>query len=335
MLEDTTMTRYTIGLIVTLALAILLAPVVADAQPSARVPRIGYLGNSSPSLEPDLVEAFRQGLRELGYIEGQTIVIEYRWAEGEYDRFPDLVADLIRLKVDVIVTAGTPGTLAAKQATKTIPIVMAVAGDAVGAGLVASLARPGGNVTGLTTIVQDLEGKRLELLKEVVPGLSRVGVLWNPVNPVNPIIFKQTQIAAQTLGLTVQTLDVRGVEEFEDAFAILARERPDALIMITDRFLLTHRKRIVEFMAQHRLPTMYPYRELVVEGGLLSYAPSYTDSFRRAATFVDKILKGTKPADLPIQQPTKFELVINLKTAKALGLTIPPSLLARADEVIE
>jgi putative tryptophan/tyrosine transport system substrate-binding protein len=334
MLEDTTMTRYTIGLIVTLALAILLAPVVADAQPSARVPRIGYLGNSSPSLEPDLVEAFRQGLRELGYIEGQTIVIEYRWAEGEYDRFPDLVADLIRLKVDVIVTAGTPGTLAAKQATKTIPIVMAVAGDAVGAGLVASLARPGGNVTGLTTIVQDLEGKRLELLKEVVPGLSRVGVLWNPVNPVNPIIFKQTQIAAQTLGLTVQTLDVRGVEEFEDAFAILARERPDALIMITDRFLLTHRKRIVEFMAQHRLPTMYPYRELVVEGGLLSYAPSYTDSFRRAATFVDKILKGTKPADLPVEQPMKFELVLNLKTAQALGLTIPPTLLFQADEVI-
>jgi putative tryptophan/tyrosine transport system substrate-binding protein len=334
MLEDTTMTRYTIGLIVTLALAILLAPVVADAQPSARVPRIGYLGNSSPSLEPDLVEAFRQGLRELGYIEGQTIVIEYRWAEGEYDRFPDLVAHLIRLKVDVIVTAGTPGTLAAKQATKTIPIVMAVAGDAVGAGLVASLARPGGNVTGLTTIVQDLEGKRLELLKEVVPGLSRVGVLWNPVNPVNPIIFKQTQIAAQTLGLTVQTLDVRGVEEFEDAFAILARERPDALIMITDRFLLTHRKRIVEFMAQHRLPTMYPYRELVVEGGLLSYAPSYTDSFRRAATFVDKILKGTKPADLPVEQPMKFELVLNLKTAQALGLTIPPTLLFQADEVI-
>ena len=324
-----------VGLIVTLALAILLAPVVADAQPSARVPRIGYLGNSSPSLEPDLVEAFQQGLRNLGYVEGQTIVIEYRWAEGGYDRFPDLVADLIRLKVEVIVTAGTPGTLAAKQATKTIPIVMAVAGDAVGAGLVASLARPGGNVTGLTTMVQDLEEKRLELLKGVVPGLSRVGALWNSVNPLSPIIFKQTQIAAQALGLTVQTLDVRGVEEFEDAFAIIARERPDALIMLADRFLLTHRKRIVEFIAKHRLPTMYPYREFVIEGGLMSYSPSYTDSFRRAATFVDKILKGTKPADLPVEQPMKFELVINLKTAKALGITIPPIILFQADEVIQ
>ncbi len=324
-----------VGLIVTLALAILLAPVVADAQPSARVPRIGYLGNSSPSLEPDLVEAFQQGLRNLGYVEGQTIVIEYRWAEGGYDRFPDLVADLIRLKVEVIVTAGTPGTLAAKQATKTIPIVMAVAGDAVGAGLVASLARPGGNVTGLTTMAQDLEEKRLELLKDVVPGLSRVGVLWNLANPLSPIIFKQTQIAAQALGLTVQTLDVRGVEEFEDAFAIIARERPDALIMSADRFLLTHRKRIVEFIAKHRLPTMYPYREFVIEGGLMSYSPSYTDSFRRAATFVDKILKGTKPADLPVERPMKFELVINLKTAKALGITIPPIILFQADEVIQ
>ena len=324
-----------VGLIVTLALAILLAPVVADAQPSARVPRIGYLGNSSPSLEPDLVEAFQQGLRNLGYVEGQTIVIEYRWAEGGYDRFPDLVADLIRLKVEVIVTAGTPGTLAAKQATKTIPIVMAVAGDAVGAGLVASLARPGGNVTGLTTMAQDLEEKRLELLKDVVPGLSRVGVLWSLANPLSPIIFKQTQIAAQALGLTVQTLDVRRVEEFEDAFAIIARERPDALIMSADRFLLTHRKRIVEFIAKHRLPTMYPYREFVIEGGLMSYSPSYTDSFRRAATFVDKILKGTKPTDLPVERPMKFELVINLKTAKALGITIPPIILFQADEVIQ
>jgi len=320
----------------TVAGGLLAIPLVAEAQPKAGVPRIGYLGNSSPSLESDLVDAFRQGLGEFGYTEGQNITIEYRWAEGKYDRFPDLVADLVRLKVDVIVTAGTPGALAAKQATKTIPIVMAVAGDAVGAGLVASLARPGGNVTGSTTIVQELEGKRLELLREVVPRLSRVAVLWNPANPVSPIILKQTQLAAPALRLRLEPIvGVSGVRELEGAFATISRVRPDALILLADRFLLAERTRIVEFAAKRRLPTMYPYREMVKAGGLMSYSPSYPDLFRRAATYVDKILKGAKPGDLPVQQPTKYELVINLKTAKALGLTIPQSLLQRADEVIQ
>ena len=320
----------------TVAGGLLAIPLVAEAQPKAGVPRIGYLGNSSPSLESDLVDAFRQGLGEFGYTEGQNITIEYRWAEGKYDRFPDLVADLVRLKVDVIVTAGTPGALAAKQATKTIPIVMAVAADAVGAGLVASLARPGGNVTGSTTIVQELEGKRLELLREVVPRLSRVAVLWNPANPVSPIILKQTQLAAPALRLRLEPIvGVSGVRELEGAFATISRVRPDALILLADRFLLAERTRIVEFAAKRRLPTMYPYREMVKAGGLMSYSPSYPDMFRRAATYVDKILKGAKPGDLPVQQPTKYELVINLKTAKALGLTIPQSLLQRADEVIQ
>jgi putative ABC transport system substrate-binding protein len=282
------------------------------------------------------VDAFRQGLGEFGYTEGQNITIEYRWAEGKYDRFPDLVADLVRLKVDVIVTAGTPGALAAKQATKTIPIVMAVAADAVGAGLVASLARPGGNVTGSTTIAQELEGKRLELLREVVPRLSRVAVLWNPANPVQPIILKQTQLAAPALHLRLEPIvGVSGVRELEGAFATISRVRPDALILLADRFLLAERTRIVEFAAKRRLPTMYPYREMVKAGGLMSYSPSYPDLFRRAATYVDKILRGAKPADLPVEQPIKLELVINLKTAKALGLTIPQSLLRRADEVIQ
>jgi putative tryptophan/tyrosine transport system substrate-binding protein len=315
---------------------LLAAPLAAEGQPKAGVPRIGYLGNSSPSLESDLVDAFRQGLGEFGYTEGQNITIEYRWAEGKYDRFPDLVADLVRLKVDVIVTAGTPGALAAKQATKTIPIVMAVAADAVGAGLVASLARPGGNVTGSTTIAQELEGKRLELLREVVPRLSRVAVLWNPANPVQPIILKQTQLAAPALYLRLEPIvGVSGVRELEGAFATISRVRPDALILLADRFLLAERTRIVEFAAKRRLPTMYPYREMVKAGGLMSYSPSYPDLFRRAATYVDKILRGAKPADLPVEQPTKLELVINLKTARALGLTIPPSLLQRADQVIE
>ena len=294
---------------------LLAAPLASEAQPKAGVPRIGYLGNSSPSLESDLVDAFRQGLGEFGYTEGQNITIEYRWAEGKYDRFPDLVADLVRLKVDVIVTAGTPGALAAKQATKTIPIVMAVAADAVGAGLVASLARPGGNVTGSTTIVQELEGKRLELLREVVPRLSRVAVLWNPANPVQPIILKQTQLAAPALRLRLEPIvGVSGVRELEGAFATISRARPDALILLADRFLLAERTRIVEFAAKRRLPTMYPYREMVKAGGLMSYSPSYPDLFRRAATFVDKILKGAKPGDLPVEQPTKFDLVVNLKT---------------------
>ena len=324
------------GFLGSLAGGLLAAPLPVGAQQAGRIPRIGYLGFSSPSLERHVVEAFRERLRDLGYIEGQNINIDYRWAEGQDDRFPDLAAELVRLKPDVIVTAGTPGTLAAMQATKTIPIVMASSADAVQAGLVASLARPGGNVTGLTIFGPELEGKRIELLKEAVPKLSRVAALWNPANPAVANVLKQTQIAAEALHLTLQpVVEVRRVDDFEPAFAAIASARPQALVVIIDRFLLAHRRRIVDFAATRRLPAMYGWRDYVVTGGLMSYAPSDIDLHRGAALYVDKILKGASPANLPVQQPAKFELVINLKTAKALGLTIPPSLLARADEVIQ
>jgi putative ABC transport system substrate-binding protein len=300
----------------------LATPFAAEAQTAGKVWRIGYLGTSSPALEPNLVNAFRQGLREFGHIEGQDIVIEYRWAEGKYDRFPELAAELVQLKVDVILTAGTPGALAAKQATRTIPIVMAVVADALAYQLVASLAQPGGNVTGLSTLARDLQGKQLEFLKEIVPRLSRIAVLVNPSNPFNDVLGREQ--VQQALRLKLELFEVKAVEEFEAVFAAIA-----------DRFLLAHRARIVAFAARQRLPGMYPYKEFVEAGGLVSYAPSYPEMFRRSATYVDKILKGANPADLPIEQPTKFELVINLKTAKALALTIPPSLLLRADQVIE
>jgi putative ABC transport system substrate-binding protein len=238
------------------------------------VPRIGYLGTSSASLEPELVKAFREGLRDRGYVEGQNILIEYRWAEGNYQRFPSLVADLVTQKVDLILTAGTPGALAAKQATQTIPIVMAVTGDAVWAGLVSSLARPGGNITGLTTMVPDLEGKRLEILKEALPKLATLVVLLNTANPYTAIPWEQTKISAKALGIPLQPIEVRRPEDFRDAFASVARQRPDAITMVADRFLLAHRTQIVDFVAKTRLPAMYPYRDFVVAGGLMSYAPS-------------------------------------------------------------
>ena len=316
-------------------MVLLAAPLAAEAQQAGKVFRVGYLGNSSASLEPDLVEALRQGLRNLSYVENQNIIIEYRWAEGRYDRFPSLVADLVQHQVDVIVTAGTPGTLAAKQATRTIPIVMAVSADAVGAGLVDSLARPGANVTGLTTMVQELEGKRVELLKNIVPRLSRIAVLKNPANPVMVIVFNEARTAARALHVTLEPVDIRAVDEFENAFATIAKARSGAILVLADRFLLAERERIVSFAARKRVPAMYPYREFVTLGGLMSYSPNYAEAFRRAALFVDKILKGAKPRDLPVEQPGTFELVINLKTAKALGLTIPPALLGRADEVIQ
>ncbi len=319
----------------TLALGLIAAPFPAGAQRAGRIPRIGFLGTSSPSLESHFVEAFTQGLRDLGYVEGQNITIDYRWAEGQDDRFPDLAAELVRLKADVIVTTGTPATLAAKQATKTVPIVMASSGNPVQSGLVASLARPGGNVTGLSIFAPELEGKRLELLKEAVPRLSRVALLWNPANPALTVVFQQTQIAAKALRLTPQpVVEVRRVDDFELAFATIAGARPQALVVLVDRLLLAHRRRIVDFAANSRLPAMYGYRDYVDAGGLMSYAPSNIDLFRGAAIYVDKILKGANPANLPVQQPAKFELIINLKTAKALGLTIPQSLLRRADELI-
>jgi len=299
------------------------------------VPRIGFLGNSTAALEANLVGPFREGLREFGYVEGRNILIDYRWAEGKYERFPALIAELIALKVDVIVTAGTPASLAVKKATTSIPLVMAAVGDPIGVGLVASLARPGGNATGLSAIAPELEGKRLELLREVVSKLSHIAVLWNPDNPLHAGSLKETRAAAQVLGIKVQLLGVRVSEDFPAAFAAILRERPGALLVLADRIFLHNRARIVDFEAKHRLPGVYAYRELVEAGGLMSFGPSYAGMHRRAAYYVDKILKGAKPADLPVEQPTRFELLINLKTAKALGLTIPQSLLLRADEVIQ
>jgi len=329
------MTASRIALTVTLGLTLLAAPLAAEGQQAGKVYRVGFLGNSSAALEANLVGPFREGLRELGYVEGRNIVIEYRWAEGKYERFPALIAELAALNVDVIVTAGTPAALAVKRTTPSIPLVMAAVGDPIGVGLVASLARPGGNVTGLSAIAPELEGKRLELLREVVPKLSHIAVLWNPDNPFHADSLKETRAAAQVLGIKAQLVGVRISEEFPAAFAAIVRERPGALLVLADRIFLHNRARIVDFGAKHRLPGVYPYRELVEAGGLMSFGPSYPGMHRRAAHYVDKILKGAKPADLPVEQPATFELIINLKAAKALGLTIQPSLLQRADELIQ
>ena len=316
-----------------LALATPLAS-FAQQQP-ARIPRIGFLGNSTAALEANLVGPFREGLRDLGYVEGRNVLIEYRWAQGKYERFPALIAELIALKVDVIVTAGTPATQAVKTATTLVPLVMVAVGDPVGTGIVASLGRPGGNITGLTSIAQELDGKRLELLREVMPGVSHVAVLWNSASPLQVIQERATRAAAQVLGMKLLSLGVWNEEGLEKVLADAMRARPDALLVLADRLFLHHRARIMDFAAQHRLPGVYAYRELVEAGGLMSFGPSYAGMHRRAAYFVDRILKGGKPADLPVEQPATFELVINLRTAKALGLTIPQSVLARATEVIQ
>ena len=311
-------------------------PLAARAQQTGKMSRIGYLGSSSPSLEPHYVEAFRQKLRDLGYVEGENIAIEYRWAEGQDDRLPNLATELVGLKSDIIVTTGTPGALAAMQATKTIPIIMASSGDPVGVGLVASLVRPGGNVTGFTILGPELEGKRLEFLKQAVPELSRIAVLWNPSNPAVALFFATMENAGRALRISLDpVVEVRRADELDNAFVAIAGARPHALVVLADRSLLAHRKRIVEFAAANRLPGMYPFREYVDAGGLMSYAPSNIELFRGAATYVDKILKGAKPGDLPVQQPTKFELIVNLKSAKAIGIDVPTSLLLRADELIE
>jgi putative tryptophan/tyrosine transport system substrate-binding protein len=311
-------------------------PRAARAQQRRKLFRIGYLGISSPSLEPHYVEAFRQKLRELGHVDGEGIAIEYRWAEGQDSRLPKLAGELVRLKPDVIVTTGTPGTLAAIQATKTVPIVMASSADPVASGLVSSLARPSGNVTGFTILGPELEGKRLELLLQTVPGLSRLAILWNPSNPGIVSYFETVRNAGRNLRISLDpVMEVRRADELDNAFTVIAGARPQALAVIADRFLLANRKQIVDFAAVTRLPSMYPYREYVDAGGLMSYAPSNIELFRGAATYVDKILKGAKPGELPIQEPTKFELVLNLNTAKTLGLAVPPTVIARADEVIE
>jgi ABC-type uncharacterized transport system substrate-binding protein len=324
-----------IGCIGMLTLSLLAAPRAAEAQPPAQLYRIGYLGPGSGSTLPAALDAFRQQLHHLGYVEGQNVAIEYRWAADRDDQLPRLAAELVQLKVDVIVVEGhTPVIQAAKQATSTIPIVMGVSGDPVKMGLVESLARPGGNVTGLSLLTPELAPKRLELLKEAVPTLARVAVLWNAANPVKVLDWHETQAAASTLGLQLQSLEVRGPPDFDGAFDAATRDRADALVVLPDGLINSHRKQILDFAMASRLPGMYPYREFVDAGGLMSYAPSYVDLFRRAAVYVDRILQGTKPADLPVEQPTKFELVLNMKTAQALRITFPPTLLILADEVI-
>jgi len=319
----------------TVSVSVLAAPLGSLAQQQAKVPRIGFLGNSTSALEANLVLPFREGLRDLGYVEGRNIVIEYRWAEGNYERFRSLIAELVALNVDAIVTAGTPAALAVQRATATIPVVMVAVGDPVGTGLAASLARPGGNLTGLTSMAPDLEAKRLELLKEVVPKLSRVSFLLNPSNAFHVASEKQAREAAKALRVDIHFVGVRADHEFDHAFDTIVMQHPDAFIVLADRVFLHNRLRIVDFAARNHIPGMFAYRELADVGGLMSFGPNYADMHRRAATYVDKILKGAKPETLPIEQPTKFELVINLKTAKALGVVISQSLVLRADEVIQ
>ncbi len=297
--------------------------------------RIGFLSTSSASAATPRVEAFRQGLRDLGYIEGRNVAIEYRWAEGKEERLHALAADLVSLGVDIIVTQGTVPTLAARKATARIPIVMATAGDPVATGLVATLARPGGNITGLTQINPEISGKRLELLQQLLPQLTRVAVLWNTGNPVAGPEVKTTEAAARSLRLTIHTFGVEGPDGLQGAFSAMKRERPGALIILSDIMFFGQRRHIAEFAVQARLPTIAWTRELAESGVLMTYGPNTVDMHRRAALYVDKILKGARPPDLPIEQPIEFELMINLKTAKALGVTIPPSLLQRADQVIE
>ena len=318
-----------------LALAALIAALPAAAEEPGKVYRVGFIGNSTAALESNLVQPFREGLRELGYVEGRDLAIEYRWAEGDYGRLPTLVADLIAQKVDVLVTAGTPAALAVKRATTTIPLVMVAVGDPVGTGLVASLARPGGNLTGLVSIAPDLEGKRLELLREVAPKLSVVSVLMNPANPFHALSEKQVRAAAGVLHIRAHLVRVRTASELDQACEAILRERSGGLIMLADRVFLHNRARIADFATRNRLPGVYAYSELVVGGGLMSFGPSYPGMHRRAAYFVDKILKGARPADLPMEQPEKFELIVNLKTARIFGLTIPQSVLLRADQLIE
>jgi putative ABC transport system substrate-binding protein len=310
-------------------------PIAARAQQAGKVHRIGVLETISTTLNVANFYALREGLRQLGYAEGQNLVIEYRSADGRDDRFPGLARELLALKVDVIVTRGTPAAKAVKNATSTVPVVMMASGDPVGVGLVTSLARPGGNITGLSAIVGELSPKRLELIREIVPGLARIAVLANTSNDAVRRDWARIETAARSLGVQSQLLDLRESDALGPTFDDASARRADALVVVIDAITQANQQRIVDLAMKHRLPAIYSSREFVDAGGLISYGVSYPDLYRRAATYVDKILKGTKPADLPVVQPTKFELVINLKTAKALGLTIPDKLLALADEVIE
>jgi len=317
-----------------IAFVLVVAAAVAQAQQLTKIPRIGYLGAGSPSGLAARTEAFRQGLRELGYVEGKNIVIEYRYAEGKFDRLPDLAAELVRLKVDIIVSVGPAVTRRLKEATKTIPIVMGFDNDPVGSGFVASLARPGGNITGLSTLAPELSGKQLELLKEIVPKLSRVAVLGNSPEPGNAQNLKEVELAAKAFGVKVQYLDVLSPKDIETAFRAASKERADAVLMLPSPVVFSQRVQIVQLAVMNRLPATYPFSDLVQDGGLMFYGPSILDLYRRAATYVDKILKGRTPADLPVEQPMKFEFIINLKAAKQIGLTIPPNVLVRANKVI-
>jgi putative tryptophan/tyrosine transport system substrate-binding protein len=325
-----------IGLAVVLAVSLLIAPLAAVAQQAPKIPKIGYLAAATPETAAHNLEAFRQGLRELGYVEGKTVVLEVRHGEARAERFPELARELVGLKVDVIVVATDGAIAAVKRETQTIPIVMVNSIDPVGTGFVASLARPGGNVTGLSNISAELSGKRLELLREVVPGLSRVAFLWNPDVRGNVLDYKEMEGAARSQRLQLQSVEVVRAEDLDRAFSAVTNQHAQALILAAGNPVgFAKRGQIVSFAQRNRLPSMYGVKEYVDAGGLMSYGPSNLDLRRRAASYVDKILKGAKPADLPVEQPTKFELVINLKTAKALGLTIPQSLLRRADQVIQ
>jgi len=305
------------------------------AHAQQKTPLIGYMGNSTAALEANLLNAFREGLREAGYEEGRNVTIKYLWADGQYDRLSTLVSELVAAKVDVIVTAGTPAALAVKQNTSNIPLVMVAVGDPVGTGLVQNLAHPGGKLTGLSSIAPDLEGKRLQLLREVAPGLSHVAMLFNSTNPFHVGSVRQALVAAQTLGIRLQQLDIQKSEDLDGVFAGLRKDRPDGLFILADRVFLHNRQRIVDFALEQKLPSINAYEELVEAGGLMSYGPSYEDMHRRAAAYVDKILKGAKPGNLPIEQPTKFTFIINLGTAKTLGVTIPSQLLGLADRLVE
>ena len=322
------------GWIIAIAVAFTMGGVVAQAQQPKKVPRIGFLFSLSPAVNTDRIEAFRHGLRDLGYVEGKNVVVEYRYAEGKQDRLSELAAELVRLKVDVIVSGGPAVTRPAKEATITIPIVMAQDGDPVGNGFVASLARPGGNITGLSTLAPEISGKRLELLKEILPKLSRVAVFGTSTFPGNGQMSKETELAAGALGVQIQYLDVRVPQDVETGFRESTKRRPDAGVVLAGAVIFSQRTQIAHLAVKNRLPVIFPQSEYVEDGGLMSYAPNYPELFRRAATYVDKILKGAKPTDLPVEQAKKFEFIINLKAAKQIGLTIPPNVLARADRVI-
>jgi putative ABC transport system substrate-binding protein len=324
----------TVVVIVALALSIFVAPLAAKAQPRAKVPRIGFLGSSSPSPYEPIIDALRQGMRELGWVEGHNITIEFRWAEGELERLPALAAALARLEVDVLVTQGTPAAIAAKNATQTLPIIFVQVGDPLGSGLITSLARPGGNLTGLSLLAFELDAKRLELLKEAVPKASRVAVLWHPDFSSHVESLRGLKRAAQALGVELQPVAFRHPQDFEAGFAAMRQGGADALLVMGHPMTFNAATHLAELTVRGRLPAISLYREFAQAGGLMAYGASIAHLYRRAASYVDKILKGAKPADLPVEQPTTFELVINLKTAQALGLTIPPSLLFQADEVL-